>query len=43
MIQQLRVRWQFTDMPEVIHGGHQPGHGGKPYKKRKSWLEDIFD
>ena len=27
------------------HGGY--GHGGhsqgKPYKKRKSWLEDIFD
>jgi Zn-finger nucleic acid-binding protein len=26
------------------HGGHpQQGYGGKPYKKRKSWLEDIFD
>ncbi|OYW47270.1 MAG: hypothetical protein B7Z33_00775 [Sphingomonadales bacterium 12-68-11] len=24
------------------HGGGQ-GYGGKPYKKRKSWLEDIFD
>lgn len=25
------------------HGGGQ-GHGGKPhYKKRKSWLEEIFD
>lgn len=24
------------------HGGHS-GHGGKPYKRRKSWLEDIFD
>ena len=23
------------------HGG--PGQRGKPYKKRKSWLEDIFD
>ena len=23
------------------HGGY--GHGGKPYKKRKSWLEEIFD
>ena len=22
-------------------GGH--GHGHRPYKKRKSWLEDIFD
>ena len=25
------------------HGGYGHGHGGKPYKKRKSWLEDIFD
>ena len=30
----------------MTHGGY--GHGdqgyrGKPYKKRKSWLEDIFD
>jgi len=25
-------------------GGHAgSGHPGKPYKKRKSWLEDIFD
>ena len=24
------------------HGGYGHG-GGKPYKKRKSWLEDIFD
>jgi len=30
------------------HGGygHGPGHsgyGGKPHKRRKSWLEEIFD
>jgi Zn-finger nucleic acid-binding protein len=25
------------------HGGYGHGHQGKPYKKRKSWLEDIFD
>ena len=25
------------------HGGGHQGYGGKPYKKRKSWLEDIFD
>ena len=25
------------------HGGHVGGHGGKPHKRRKSWLEDIFD
>jgi Zn-finger nucleic acid-binding protein len=30
------------------HGGMQNagfghGHSGKPYRKRKSWLEDIFD
>ena len=25
------------------HGGYGHGHGGKPYKRRKSWLEDIFD
>jgi len=25
------------------HGGYGHGQGGKPYKKRKSWLEDIFD
>ena len=28
------------------HGGYghgQGGRGGKPYKRRKSWLEDIFD
>jgi uncharacterized protein len=24
-------------------GGHDQGYRGKPYKKRKSWLEDIFD
>ncbi len=24
------------------HGGDQ-GYRGKPYKKRKSWLEEIFD
>jgi Zn-finger nucleic acid-binding protein len=24
------------------HGGHS-SHGGKPHKRRKSWLEDIFD
>jgi Zn-finger nucleic acid-binding protein len=30
----------------MTHGGYGHGdHGyrGKPYKKRKSWLEDIFD
>ena len=25
------------------HGGGQGGYRGQPYKKRKSWLEDIFD
>jgi len=25
------------------HGGDRGGYGGKPYKRRKSWLEDIFD
>ena len=25
------------------HGGGHQGYGGKPYKRRKSWLEDIFD
>ena len=24
-------------------GGHSDGYRGKPYKKRKSWLEEIFD
>src|SRR5690606_15468715 len=24
-------------------GDHRQGYGGKPYKKRKSWLEEIFD
>ena len=27
----------------LSHGGYGHGQGGKPYKKRKSWLEDIFD
>jgi Zn-finger nucleic acid-binding protein len=27
----------------MTHGGYGHGHAGKPYKKRKSWLEDIFD
>ncbi|MXO75643.1 hypothetical protein GRI40_10485 [Altererythrobacter aerius] len=39
---------QRTTPSYVQHGGAQHGgfgHGshGKPYKKRKSWLEDIFD
>ena len=25
------------------HGGFGHGSYGKPYKKRKSWIEDIFD
>ena len=25
------------------HSGFGHGHYGKPYKKRKSWIEDIFD
>lgn len=25
------------------HAGYGHGHHGKPYKRRKSWLEDIFD
>ena len=31
--------------PQPNYPGHAPqfGHGHKPYKKRKSWLEDIFD
>ena len=24
-------------------GGHAGGYGGKPHKKRKSWMEEIFD
>ena len=35
------------DMRGYDHGGYGHGGGqgyrGKPYKKRKSWLEDIFD
>ncbi len=30
----------------MTHGGYghgEQGYRGKPYKKRKSWLEDIFD
>jgi Zn-finger nucleic acid-binding protein len=27
----------------LSHGGYGHGDHGKPYKKRKSWLEDIFD
>lgn len=27
----------------VGHGGGGQGYGQKPYKKRKSWLEEIFD
>ncbi len=32
----------------VQHGGQAPagfgyGHSGKPHKRRKSWLEEIFD
>jgi hypothetical protein len=28
----------------IGHGeGQDQGYRGKPYKKRKSWLEDIFD
>jgi hypothetical protein len=28
----------------LTHGGYgHGGHGGKPYKKRRNWLEDIFD
>jgi Zn-finger nucleic acid-binding protein len=30
----------------LTHGGYghgDPGYRGKPYKKRKSWLEEIFD
>ena len=23
--------------------GYNQGYGGKPYKKRKSWLDEIFD
>jgi Zn-finger nucleic acid-binding protein len=23
--------------------GHQPGYGHKPYKRRKSFLEELFD
>lgn len=30
--------------PQYPYGHGQPhGYGHKPYKKRKSWLEDIFD
>lgn len=25
------------------HSGYGHGHHGKPYKKRKSWIEEIFD
>jgi uncharacterized protein len=25
------------------HGGYGHGHRGKPYKRRKSWLEELFD
>ena len=25
------------------HGGFGHGSHGKPYKKRKSWIEEIFD
>ena len=31
------------DTGGMSHGGYGHGYGGKPYKKRKSWLEDIFD
>jgi Zn-finger nucleic acid-binding protein len=27
----------------LTHGGYGHGHGGKPGRKRKSWLEEIFD
>jgi Zn-finger nucleic acid-binding protein len=31
--------------PQPSYPGQAPhyGHGHQPYKKRKSWLEDIFD
>jgi hypothetical protein len=30
--------------PQQHGGGHPGGYGyGKPYKRRKSWLEEIFD
>ena len=31
------------DTGSYSHGGYGHGYGGKPYKKRKSWLEEIFD
>ena len=34
---------QPTPQPNYPGQSPQYGHGHKPYKKRKSWLEDIFD
>ena len=31
------------DTGSYSHGGYGHGYGGKPHKKRKSWLEAIFD
>jgi Zn-finger nucleic acid-binding protein len=35
---------QYQQQPGAPWGHPQSGYGhGKPYKKRKSWLEEIFD
>jgi hypothetical protein len=35
---------QYQPQPNAPWGHQQQGYGhGKPYKRRKSWLEEIFD
>jgi Zn-finger nucleic acid-binding protein len=35
--------WSPSGMTHGGYGHGDPGYRGKPYKKRKSWLEEIFD
>ena len=35
--------WSPGGMSPGGYGHGEPGHRGKHYKKRKSWLEEIFD
>ena len=35
--------WSAGGMTHGGYGHGDQGYRGKPYKKRKSWLEDIFD
>ncbi len=41
--QQQRPAPDYARHGGAAHSGYGPGHRGKPYKKRKSWLEEMFD